>query len=57
MKVSANKVVSLTYELKIEDVEIKQCEFIVFKHKEKVPVKQYFALYAINKIATIANNN
>ena len=44
-------------ELKIEDVEIKQCEFIVFKHKEKVPVKQYFALYAINKIATIANNN
>ena len=44
-------------ELKIEDVEIEQCEFIVFKHKEKVPVKQYFALYAINKIATIANNN
>lgn len=44
-------------ELKIEDVEIEQCEFIVFKHKVKVPVKQYFALYAINKIATIANNN
>jgi len=42
-------------ELKIENVEIEQKKLIVFKHKEKVPVKQFFALYAINKISTIAN--
>jgi DNA (cytosine-5)-methyltransferase 1 len=41
--------------LKIENVEIEQNKLIVFKHKEKVPVKQFFALYAINKISTIAN--
>lgn len=44
-------------ELKIENVEIEQKKLIVFKHKEKVPVKQFFALYAINKISTIANGN
>jgi DNA (cytosine-5)-methyltransferase 1 len=42
-------------ELKIENVEIEQKKLIVFKYKEKVPVKQFFALYAINKISTIAN--
>lgn len=42
-------------ELKIENVEIEQKKLIVFKHKGKVPVKQFFALYAINKISTIAN--
>ncbi len=41
--------------LKIENVEIEQKKLIVFKHKEKIPVKQFFALYAINKISTIAN--
>jgi DNA (cytosine-5)-methyltransferase 1 len=44
-------------ELKIQNVEIEQKKLIVFKHKEKVPVKQFFALYAINKISTIANGN
>jgi DNA (cytosine-5)-methyltransferase 1 len=44
-------------ELKIENVEIEQKKLIVFKHKEKVPLKQFFALYAINKISTIANGN
>lgn len=28
---------------------------VIFKDKDEVPVKQLFALYAINKIATIAN--
>ncbi len=42
--------------LKIEDEEVEQKKLRVFKHKEKVPVKQFFALYAINKISTIANN-
>jgi DNA (cytosine-5)-methyltransferase 1 len=44
-------------ELKIENVEIEQKKLIVFKHKEKIPVKQFFALYAINKISTIANGS
>ncbi len=43
--------------LNIENVEVEQKKFKVFKHKEKVPVKQFFALYAINKISTIANGN
>ena len=43
--------------LNIENLEIEQKELIVFKHKEKVPLKQFFALYAINKISTIANGN
>ena len=42
--------------LNVEKKEIEQTENIIFKHKEKVPVKQLFALYAINKISTIANN-
>ncbi len=43
--------------LKIENVEVEQKKLKVFKHKEKIPLKQFFALYAINKISTIANGN
>lgn len=43
--------------LEIEDFEVKQTNFEIFKHKEKVPVKQFFALYAINKISSTANKN
>lgn len=43
--------------LKIENVEIEQKKFKIFKYKEKVPLKQFFALYAINKISSIANEN
>ncbi len=43
--------------LHLENVEVEQKKLKVFKHKEKVPVKQFFALYAINKISTIANGN
>jgi DNA (cytosine-5)-methyltransferase 1 len=28
----------------------------IFEHKKDIPVRQLFALYAINKISTIANN-
>jgi len=42
--------------LNVEKREIEQTKNIIFKHKEKVPIKQLFALYAINKISTIANN-
>jgi DNA (cytosine-5)-methyltransferase 1 len=44
-------------ELNIENVEVEQKKWKVFKHKDKVPVKQFFALYAINKISSIANGN
>lgn len=44
-------------DLKLENVEVEQKKLRVFKHKDKVPVKQFFALYAINKISTIANEN
>jgi DNA (cytosine-5)-methyltransferase 1 len=33
-----------------------QGDIIVFKNKSKVPIKQVFALYAVNKISSIANN-
>ena len=32
-----------------------QGDIIVFKNKSKVPIKQVFALYAVNKISSIAN--
>lgn len=43
--------------LNLENIEVVQNKIRVFKHKDKVPVKQFFALYAINKISTIANEN
>ena len=41
--------------LEIKNIEINQTSIKIFKHKEKVPLNQFFALYAINKISTIAN--
>ena len=41
--------------LVIENKDIEQPKAKIFKYKEKVPLKQFFALYAINKISTIAN--
>lgn len=43
--------------LNIENIEVEQKGIKVFKYKDKVPVKQFLALYAINKISTIANGN
>lgn len=45
----------LIEKLNIERKDINQKELRVFKYKEKIPVRQFFALYAINKISTIAN--
>jgi DNA (cytosine-5)-methyltransferase 1 len=47
----------LIEKLNIENIEFDQNKIKVFEHKDKVPVKQLFALYAINKISTIANEN
>lgn len=38
-----------------DKLEVNQNNFKIFKHKEKIPVSQFFALYAINKISTLAN--
>jgi DNA (cytosine-5)-methyltransferase 1 len=42
-------------ELEIENIEIDQKKVKIFKYKQKIPIKQLFALYAINKISSIAN--
>lgn len=42
--------------LDLDDKEIDQIKNKIFIHKEKVPVKQLFALYAISKISSTANN-
>lgn len=47
----------LIEKLKIEKVGVLQNQIKVFKHKDTVSVRQFFALYAINKISTIANEN
>jgi DNA (cytosine-5)-methyltransferase 1 len=45
----------LIEKLNIENIEVEQNQLTGFKYKERVPVKQLFALYAINKICSIAN--
>jgi len=54
--VLVEKIGQIIKELKIENEKFEQRKTIVFKNKETVPLKQLFALYAINKIATIANS-
>lgn len=41
--------------LHIEEKEYEQSENIIFKNKHKIPLKQIYALYAINKVSSIAN--
>lgn len=41
--------------LNIESIDVEQQKLKVFEYKDKVPLRQFFALYAINKISTIAN--
>jgi DNA (cytosine-5)-methyltransferase 1 len=50
-----DSVQELIDKLNIKDDDVEQIDFKVFKYKDKVPVKQFFALYAINKIVTITN--
>jgi DNA (cytosine-5)-methyltransferase 1 len=49
------KIAEIINGLKIENEKFEQEKTIIFKNKVTVPLKQLFALYAINKIATIAN--
>lgn len=39
----------------VNEIDFIQNETKVFKHKDSVPLKQLFALYAVNKITSIAN--
>lgn len=41
---------------KFKKINIKQGHLKIFKHKSEIPIKQLFALYAINKISSITNN-
>ncbi|RZK12532.1 MAG: DNA cytosine methyltransferase [Flavobacterium sp.] len=50
------KVAEIINSFNIEDENFNQNQRSIFKNKEVVPLKQLFALYAINKIATIAND-
>lgn len=41
--------------MKVDNLIFSQSKKTIFKHKDLVPLKQLFALYAINKLTTIAN--
>lgn len=51
------EVKSIIDKVGVKDNQYIQKEIKVFKEKSIVPIKQLFALYAINKIATVANSN
>ena len=42
--------------MEFENKEFDQNGTVIFKHKNKIPVRQLFALYAINKISSTANS-
>jgi DNA (cytosine-5)-methyltransferase 1 len=42
-------------QIEFKNLEFKQTETLIFKHKKTIPIKQLFALYAINKISSTAN--
>ena len=46
----------LLNKFKLKNNTLKQEKNEVFHFKEEIPIKQFFALYAINKISTIANS-
>lgn len=41
--------------MQVENLIFRQNEVKIFKHKDSVPLKQLYALYAINKLSSIAN--
>ncbi|WP_379953105.1 DNA cytosine methyltransferase [Dokdonia sp. R78006] len=51
------KVNEIISQIKFNKADYIQSETIVFENKDIVPMSQVFALYAINKITTIANSN
>lgn len=51
-----NDLTKIIQNLKINEKYVSNKEVNIFKYKEKIPASQIFALYAINKIVTIANS-
>lgn len=41
--------------ISLEENTFEQKDVIIFSHKKDIPIKQLFALYAVNKISSIAN--
>ena len=50
------EIASIIEKLNIGNMEYDQSKSVIFSNKIKVPVKQVFALYAVNKVSTIANS-
>ena len=50
------KIGELIENIKFQQEDLIQKGMIIFEYKTKIPMKQVFALYGINKIASIANN-
>ncbi len=50
-----DEIKSIIENVGILDKELDQADKKIFNYKDKIPLKQVFALYAINKISTIAN--
>lgn len=51
------KVSEIINQIKFKNTDYTQSKTIVFENKDIIPMSQVFALYAINKITTIANSN
>ena len=51
-----DEIKSIIERVGVLDKEINQNKNRIFLHKKNIPLKQFFALYAINRIATLANN-
>jgi DNA (cytosine-5)-methyltransferase 1 len=51
-----NQVKELILEANVNSLNFNQEELKIFKHKKIIPAHQLFALYAVNKISTIANS-
>ncbi len=40
-----------------KEIYVQDSDSLIFKHKDKIPLKQLLALYGVNKIASLANEN
>jgi DNA (cytosine-5)-methyltransferase 1 len=51
-----DEIPAILEKLQVSDQTLKQGRIKIFIHKDDIPIKQLFALYAINKISTLTNN-
>uniref|UniRef100_A0AB33L2L2 DNA (cytosine-5-)-methyltransferase n=1 Tax=Tenacibaculum sp. Pbs-1 TaxID=3238748 RepID=A0AB33L2L2_9FLAO len=50
-----DQIIEILEEVNCPDSFFEQNEIVIFQQKNKVPIKQLFSLYAVNKISSIAN--